>query len=114
MLYDSILQFVKISNMTEIIQQHRLELETLCRRHQVRVLELFGSAADGTFDPNRSDLDFLVDFLPLEPSQQAKSYFGLLFDLEDLFGRKIDLVETGAVENPFFLKTINRNRTVVF
>ena len=100
--------------MTEIIQQHRSKLEELCRRHQVRVLELFGSGADGTFDPKQSDLDFLVDFLPLEPSQQAKSYFGLLFDLEDLFGRKIDLVETGAVENPYFLKTINKNRTVLY
>ena len=100
--------------MNEIIQQHRSKLEELCRRHQVRVLELFGSAADGTFDPKESDLDFLVDFLPLEPVQHARSYFGLLFDLEDMFHRKIDLVETGAVENPYFLKTINKNRTLLY
>jgi predicted nucleotidyltransferase len=112
MVYET--SFVKISNMTEIIQQHRAEIEDLCRRHQVRVLELFGSAANGTFDPNQSDLDFLVDFLPLEPVLQARSYFGLLFDLEDLFARKIDLVETGAVENPYFLRSINKNRTVLY
>jgi predicted nucleotidyltransferase len=80
----------------------------------VRTLELFGSAAKGTFEPERSDLDFLVDFLPLEPGPHAKAYFGLLFGLEDLFCRKIDLVETGAIENPFFLKTVNESRKLLY
>jgi predicted nucleotidyltransferase len=100
--------------MTNLIQEHEKELTQLCRRHRVRTLELFGSAANGTFDPDKSDLDFLVDFLPLTPGHRAQAYFGLLFDLEDLFHRKIDLVETSAIENPFFLKAINRNRTVLY
>src|ERR1017187_6335568 len=35
----------------------------ICRRHQVKELSLFGSAARGEMRPD-SDLDLLVDFLP--------------------------------------------------
>jgi uncharacterized protein len=100
--------------MIDLVEQHRRDLETLCRRHRVRTLELFGSAADGTFEPARSDLDFLVDFLPLERGQLAPDYFGLLHGLEDLFHRKIDLVMPRAVRNPYFLRAINQNRKVIY
>ncbi len=100
--------------MTELVQKHHCELVELCRRHHVRTFELFGSAANGDFDPEQSDLDFLVDFLPLEPGHRANAYFGLLFGLEDLFRRKIDLVETSAIQNPYFLKTVNQSRTVLY
>ena len=48
--------------MTNLIEQHRSEVIDLCRRYGVRRLELFGSAATGAFEPERSDLDFLVEF----------------------------------------------------
>lgn len=100
--------------MIDLIEQHRRELEDLCRRYRVRTLELFGSAAEGTFDPERSDLDFLVEFLPLESGQHADAYFGMLHGLEDLFRCKIDLVMTGAIRNPYFLKAVNESRRVVY
>jgi tRNA nucleotidyltransferase (CCA-adding enzyme) len=49
--------------MIDLIQKHRSDLEELCRTHDVKMLAIFGSAAEGTFDAERSDLDFLVDFL---------------------------------------------------
>jgi len=58
--------------MTEFIEQHRPALAALCRRHHVRTLELFGSAADGSFQPDRSDLDLLVDFQPMAPSDRSR------------------------------------------
>ncbi len=39
------------------------EIADICRRHQVRELSLFGSAARGEMRPD-SDIDLLVDFLP--------------------------------------------------
>ena len=60
-------------------------LAGLCRKHSVRRLELFGSAARGDFDVATSDLDFLVEFLPLESGEHFDAYFGLLEDLESLF-----------------------------
>ena len=100
--------------MNEIICKHQRELEELCRRFHVKTLELFGSAAAGTFDPEQSDLDFLVNFLPRRPGTFAKSYFGLLFALRDLFERDVDLVETPAITNPYFLKSINKQRKVIY
>ena len=50
----------------------------------------------------------------MAPGQHSKSYFGLLFAMEDLFHRHIDLVETPAVTNPYLLKSVNRNRTVLY
>jgi hypothetical protein len=101
--------------MVGLIEQHNSELTELCRRHHVRTLELFGSATAGErFDPERSDLDFLVDFESMHPGAHSRAYFGLWFDLEDLFGRKVDLVETPAVTNPYFLKEIQSSRRVLY
>jgi len=97
-----------------LIEERRTELEALCLRHRVRCLEVFGSATEGTFDSERSDLDFLVDYLPLESGKHADAYFGLLFDLEALFDRKIDLVMTTAITNPYFREAIDRQRQVLY
>ncbi len=88
--------------------------DALCREHRVRKLEVFGSAADGTFDPERSDLDFLVEYEELKPGQYADAYFGLLEDLAGLIGRNIDLVEPSAMRNPCFSRRVNESRTVVY
>ena len=97
-----------------IIEAKREELAALCLRHHVRRLELFGSAASGEFDAARSDLDFLVQFGDMAPAAHADCYFGLLQALESLFSRHVDLVEAGAVRNPYFLKTVERNPVVLY
>ena len=100
--------------MIAIIEDCLPAIRSLCELRNVRQLEVFGSAADGTFDPERSDLDFLVEFEPLSPGGHYESYFGLLESLEDLFERKIDLVESGAMRNPYFIAEVNASRKVVF
>lgn len=89
-------------------------LAALCRRHRVRRLDLFGSAATGAFDPARSDLDFLVEFEELEPGTHFDTYFGLREGLEALFGREVDLVMLRAVKNPYFLKQVMTDRRPLF
>jgi|SRR6266849_2436975 len=100
--------------MIHLIEENKQKLDDLCRKHRVRKLELFGSAAAGTFDSARSDLDFLVEFLPLQEGQLAPDYFGLLHGLEDLFHRKIDLVMERAIRNPYFLSGVNQSRQVIY
>ena len=75
---------------------------------------MFGSAARASdFDPARSDADFLVEFSPgVEPG--LHSIFGAKADLEALLGRSVDLVEPGAVRNPYVLANINRDHEVIF
>jgi predicted nucleotidyltransferase len=103
-----------MNDMHDPLHEHRPELTHLCRQFHVKTLELFGSATQETYDPVCSDLDFLVDFLPLEPGPHAKAYFGLWFALKQLFGCEVDLVETPALRNPYFLKTIAPQRQVLY
>ncbi|MDX1946781.1 MAG: nucleotidyltransferase domain-containing protein [Pirellulaceae bacterium] len=100
--------------MLPIIENSRGELEKLCQLHHVGRLELFGSATSVEFDPAGSDLDFLVEFAPLSPSQKADAYFGLLHGLEDLLQRKIDLVTVEAVKNRRFERSIAAQRTLLY
>ena len=48
--------------MIELIDNRREQIADLCRRHGIRRLDVFGSAATGSFDPASSDVDFLAEF----------------------------------------------------
>ena len=102
--------------MHHLIDQHRAEITTMCRRYGVRRLEVFGSAARETdFDPLESDADFLVAFDPAESGlSPLEQYFGLAEALRHLLGRPVDLVETGALRNPFVLASVNQSREIVY
>ena len=66
------------------------------------------------FDPGRSDLDFLVEFDDPPDGRYANQYFGLLRDLGALFARPVDLVESGAIRNPWFRRGVYASATVLF
>ena len=89
------------------------ELTELCRRYCVERLEVFGSATTDRFDPQRSDIDFLVEFKP-RGGDLFHRYFGLIEELEQLFGRRVDLVTSRSIRNKYFLTTLNRTRTTVY
>ena len=100
--------------MISEIASLQLELYQLCRRHHVRRLDVFGSAASGSYRPGISDLDFLVEFLPLPSGAYADAYFDLLESLERLFGRPVDLVVESAIKNPYFRQSIESSRAVLY
>ena len=101
--------------MISIVEDNREALEDLCVKFRVRRLEVFGSALIGkNFDAEKSDLDFLVEFLPLKSGEYADTYFGLLEAIENLFNRHVDLVMSHAIKNPYFLEAINKNRKVLY
>ena len=99
--------------MLPLIEQHQHELEDICRSSSSS-LELFGSAVGGAFDSAQSDVDFLVEFRPLAIRERADAYFGLLHSLEDLLGRKIDLVFEQAANNRFFRHAVDSQRTLLY
>lgn len=89
-------------------------LHALCERYGVRRLALFGSAVREDFDPQQSDLDFLVEFRSIPEGGRAKAYFGLLKDLEELFGHKVDLIETGTIRNPYVLRQVESEQKTLY
>jgi uncharacterized protein len=100
--------------MHPAIAQHRSGITAICQRYRISRLDVFGSAARADdFDPENSDADFLVEFAPgVVPG--LNSFFGAKADLEKLLGRGVDLVEPGAVRNPYVLANINRNREAIY
>jgi len=100
--------------MISPISQYRDELEVLCRHYHVLRLELFGSAASSEINPDTSDLDFLVMFDELEPAIYADAYLGFYKSLTALFDRRIELVSTTSITNPYFLENIQRNRETLY
>jgi predicted nucleotidyltransferase len=96
------------------ITLHGEELRELCRRYHVRRLDVFGSATRGDFDPARSDLDFLVEFQPLQPGPYVDAFFGLKEGLEQLFGRSVDLVSAGSIRNPYFRQSVERTKALLY
>lgn len=100
--------------MVAIIDEKFEELQSLCKAHGVTKLELFGSAATGDFDQSRSDLDFLVEFQRLKTMNSFQQFFGLQIALEELFERKVDLVDAIAMKNPYFINSVNLSRTTIY
>lgn len=100
--------------MISSVKDKSNELKCLCVQYRVKRLELFGSATGDDFNPQKSDMDFLVEFLPLKTGEYADAYFGLLEALQELFNCPIDLVMTEAIRNQYFLESINRTREVLY
>ncbi len=100
--------------MIAIIENHRAEIAALRSRFGVQKLEVFGSAADGSFDPSRSDIDFLVEFSPDDVGSLFHRYFGMQQSLEELFGRKIDLLTASALRNPYLISAVNKSRKTIY
>jgi len=70
------------------LRRLRADILATAARHGVRNVRVFGSVARGDAD-ERSDVDFLVD---LERGRSLLDLAGLLVDLEDLLGRRVDVV----------------------
>jgi predicted nucleotidyltransferase len=97
------------------IAAKRDSLIALCERYDVARLEVFGSAARGVdFDPEKSDVDFLVEFKTESQLNPLHQFFDFADALKDLFGRPVDLVESSAIGNPFIRASIDRSREVVY
>jgi predicted nucleotidyltransferase len=100
--------------MLETIETNRMSIAALCRKHGVRRLDLFGSAAREDFDAARSDIDFLVEFLSYADPMIADHWFGLQEDLAELLRREVDLTSMRTAVNPYFLAVANRSRVTLY
>ena len=96
-----------------IVERNIDKLIILCKKHKVSKLYVFGSVISKKFT-KESDIDLLVTFDDIDLHNYADNYFDLKFSLEDLFKRKIDLLEEKAIKNPFFKKSINNSKELIY
>ena len=100
--------------MPSVIAPHLAQVHQLCRQFGVQRFDVFGSAAGEGFDPVASDIDFIVEFGADAHADLFNRYFGLNEALAQLFGRKVDLVMAGAMQNPYFIEAVKRTRQPVY
>jgi hypothetical protein len=100
--------------LAAIIDDNRDAIAALCRKHRVEALWVFGSATSGAWNPETSDVDFLVDLGQYEPGI-AMRYLDLADDLEALMGCSIDLVSIGGLRNnPRLRDELERTRMAIY
>ncbi|QEC58451.1 nucleotidyltransferase family protein [Flavisolibacter ginsenosidimutans] len=96
-----------------VIEKHRRDIQKLCAQHKVKKLYAFGSALTPKFNSD-SDIDFIVDFESQDIDCYADNYFNLKFALEEVFKRRIDLLEEKTIKNPYFKQAIENQRRLLY
>lgn len=77
----------------EALRERRAEILPVARKYGVHDIRVFGSVVRGDAH-GRSDLDLLVH---MEPGRSLFDHVGFMQDLEDLLGRKVDVVDEEAL-----------------
>ena len=106
---------IGIATMIALVADNLPAIRALCQEYEVVRLDLIGSAATGEFDPDRSDIDFLIEWAPeTNLGPWLSRYFELRDRLADLLGRPVDLVMTGAPRNPWVIRSIEESRQLLY
>jgi hypothetical protein len=99
--------------MQRIITDNIDEIAALCMANHVKSLYAFGSVCTDQFN-DKSDIDLLICFMPIDYGDYADAYFTLADQFENLFQRPIDLVTEKSLRNPYFIESINKAKTFLY
>ena len=101
--------------MNPLIEQHLNAIRDLAREYGVARLEVFGSVCTPEFDPDRSDVDFLVTY---PEGYDFGPWLARLQDLEEALarelGRDVDVVTVAALGNKWFRREAEKTRAVIY
>jgi predicted nucleotidyltransferase len=98
-----------------LIERNLGAIRALCHEFGVARLEVFGSAATPDFDPERSDVDFLVEFPPdYDFGPWHRRFHALQRALTNLLGHPVDLVDVWALRNHWFRDEAAKTRQVIY
>lgn len=75
----------------------------------------FGSVAKPTLFHDKSDVDILISFEDgLEPIEYGENYFKILYGLESILQRNVDLLTERSLKNPYFKREIENTRVQIY
>ena len=99
--------------MNKIIIDNLDTIKKLCEAYRVQTLFAFGSVCSDKFNA-QSDIDLLISFKPMDYSDYADSYLNIADELEDVFNRPVDLLTENSLQNPYFIESINKSKTMIY
>ncbi len=101
----------------KLIELNIDKIIALCKKYRVAKLWVFGSILTPRFNAD-SDVDLSVDFddekIASENLDWADIFFGFMHELEDLFGRPVDLVCDDAVKNRVFRQELDSTKRLIY
>ena len=100
--------------MQAFITESQAQIAELCRAHHVRRLAVFGSAVRDDFDPERSDVDLLVEFEPISFDRYFDNKCELRKRLGEIFARRIDLLTWSSIRNPYLRREIEAHNELLY
>lgn len=95
------------------IDRFKDDVNKLCIQYNVKSLYVFGSVLTNRFT-KKSDIDLVVEIDTIDPYEYADSYFNLKFALQDLFKRKIDLLESKSIKNQYIRENIDQSKMLIY
>jgi predicted nucleotidyltransferase len=99
--------------MNPIFQARINEIRKICKTYQVRDLYSFGSVNTSTFRDD-SDIDLLISFKDISIEEYSNNYFDLHYKFEELFNRSVDLITENSLSNPYFIKSVDQTKTLIY
>ena len=99
--------------MHHIISDNIDHIRVICDQHHIQSLFAFGSVCSDRFD-DTSDIDLLVSFKPLDFGDYADNYFQTADSFEKVFQRPVDLVTDKSLKNPYFIKSVNQSKILLY
>ncbi len=99
--------------MNSLVESNLSEIKDVMRTYGVIRAYLFGSAAIGNMSDD-SDVDFMVSFNPdLSYTEYGNNYFQLIYALQKLLEKDVDIVAEETITNPYLLQSINSQKIAV-
>ena len=97
----------------KLIENNIQKIIDLSKKHKVHKLFVSGSVLTNRLSEN-SDVDLVVDFNKTEVSDYFDNFFDFKYALENLFGRKVDLLEEQTIKNPYLKKNADATKTLIY
>lgn len=97
----------------KLIEMNMEQIAALCRKYKVAKLWVFGSILTPRFN-DESDVDFSVVFNYDQITDLFITFFDFIYELQDLLGRKVDLVDETAIQNKYFRKELDTTKRLIY
>lgn len=93
---------------------NRDDFEALCKNHHVKQIYAFGSSVSDKFDPEKSDIDLLVEIDEPDPIEKGEKILSLWDKLEAFFKRKVDLLANPNIRNPYLEQSVENSKVLIY
>lgn len=104
----------QVAELPPIIRDHLGEIDTVCRKHHIHRLSVIGSILRKDFDPQFSDLDFVIDFeRDSPPTREMLPTLDVAEDMRAIFDRPVDVVERPKGTNSRFAREMDATEVVL-